>query len=327
MNDPKISVIVPAYNIEAYLPNCLDSILAQTYPELEIVVVNDGSSDGTPAIADSYAEKFPGRFLVLHQENTGVARARLNGVAAAHGEWIGFVDGDDEIEPDMYQRLMANALKYDADISHCGYQTIVNGGERIHYFYDTGKLAVQDHKDGLKDLIEGTFIEPSLCNKLFRKDLLTAEQPIPELYYSLRNNEDLLLNYHLFSRAEKSVYEDFCPYHYLAHVDSVTRSGGQDYKVFDPLCVKKWLTEHTEGEVRQAAVKKYLESMVYTYSEAVDDRETAGKLREMLRVNKDRLGSMDRKNRIKARMILTLPEIYKAVFRFYRKHYQKKNYE
>ena len=140
---PMISVIVPAYNIEDYLSKCLDSILIQSYKNMEIVIIDDGSTDGTAQIADSYQVKYPDKVVCLHLQNGGVLRARMRGIEEASGEWIGFVDGDDEIEIDMYERLINNAYIYGADISHCGYQTIVNNGERIHYFYNTGRIVTR----------------------------------------------------------------------------------------------------------------------------------------------------------------------------------------
>ena len=128
----KISIIVPAYNIAAWLPRCLDSILGQTYQNLEVIVVDDGSTDHTGDILERYAA-MDARIRPLRKANGGVTSARLEGIRYADGEWIGFVDGDDEIEPDMYERLMGNALKYSADISHCGYQMVFSDG-RINYF-------------------------------------------------------------------------------------------------------------------------------------------------------------------------------------------------
>jgi len=186
----RISVIVPAYNIEKELERCLDSIAAQTYGNVEIVVVNDGSKDGTGEIIDRYAAK-DGRVVAIHKENGGVTSARLAGVRAATGDWIGFVDGDDYIEPDMYEKLMENALKHNADISHCGYQICFADG-RTRHFYNTGRLVQQDRITGLKDLISGEFIEPTLCDKLFRKSLfssLLCEAVMPE---DIKVNEDLL---------------------------------------------------------------------------------------------------------------------------------------
>ena len=107
---PQISVIVPVYNVAADLPRCLDSILAQSYPHVEIIAVDDGSTDESGAILDAFANRYPS-IRVIHKENGGVTSARLRGIEEATGEWIGFVDGDDMIEPDMYQRLLDNAKK------------------------------------------------------------------------------------------------------------------------------------------------------------------------------------------------------------------------
>ena len=114
-----ISVIVPVYNVASWLPRCLDSILAQTYKNLEIVIVDDGSLDHSGCIADEYAKTYPEKICVIHTENKGVTAARLRGVREASGSWIGFVDADDEIESDMYAVLWNYAIQYQADISHC----------------------------------------------------------------------------------------------------------------------------------------------------------------------------------------------------------------
>ena len=118
-----ISVIVPAFNVEQTIKRTLDSILAQTYQNIEIIVVNDGSKDETGAIIDSYAAQNR-EIIAIHTQNQGVTAARLTGVKHASGEWIGFVDSDDEIEPDMYEMLLNNALQYEAEMSHCGDQKI-----------------------------------------------------------------------------------------------------------------------------------------------------------------------------------------------------------
>ena len=115
-NNPKISVIVPVYKVEKYLDKCVESIVNQTYKNLEIILVDDGSPDNCPAMCDEWAEKDE-RIRVIHKENGGLADARNAGMDIATGDYIGFVDSDDWIEPNMYEVLLKNALKYDADIS------------------------------------------------------------------------------------------------------------------------------------------------------------------------------------------------------------------
>lgn len=105
-----ISVIVPAYNVEKWLSRCLDSILNQTYKNIEIVVIDDGSKDNTKSLIDEYSHKYK-NIISVYQENQGVSYARVNGIKKANGEWIGFIDSDDEIELDMYEMLLKKCIK------------------------------------------------------------------------------------------------------------------------------------------------------------------------------------------------------------------------
>lgn len=246
MNGPEmISVIVPCYNIAPYIESCVHSILNQTYSNLEILLVDDGSTDGTAAVLDRLAAEDE-KVHVIHQENGGVTRARLTGVAAANGEWIGFVDGDDMIEPDMYERLLANAHTYGADISHCGYQMVFPS--HVDYYYNTGRLIRQDQRAGLKDLLDGSFIEPGLCNKLFRKSLLQSLFHSEVMDFTVKNTEDLLMNYYLFRQAKSAVYEDFCPYHYMVRENSAATSKLNEQKLRDPLRVLKRIKEDCKDD-------------------------------------------------------------------------------
>lgn len=267
--DNKISIIIPAYNIEAYLARTLDSILAQTYENIEVVVVNDGSKDGTGAVMDRYAS-MDYRVKAIHKENGGVTSARLRGVAEASGEWIGFVDGDDFIEPQMYERLLENALKYGADISHCGYQMVFPS--RVDYYYNTGRLVEQDHNAGLRDLIEGRFIEPGLVIKLYRQELFAglAERMDP----SIRINEDILMNYWLFKGAKRSVFEDVCPYHYILRPGSAATSKLNPHKLRDPLAVIHAILADADGDLRPVVLARLARQLITNASmSAVDQQE------------------------------------------------------
>ena len=113
--DPKVSMVIPAYNAENYVARCIDNVLAQTQPDVEIVVVNDGSTDHTKEIIDWYAEKYA-NVVALYQENRGAATARNIGIEYANGEYIGFVDSDDMLRPDMIRRLYNSVKKNDCDI-------------------------------------------------------------------------------------------------------------------------------------------------------------------------------------------------------------------
>ena len=259
MSTPLISIIIPAYNVAPYLSRTLDSVLAQTYSNIEIIAVNDGSSDGTAGLLDAYGAKDP-RVKVIHKENGGVTSARLRGVAEADGDWIGFADGDDYIEPDMYARLMANALAHDADISHCGYKMVFPN--RTDLYYGTGNLVLQDNTSGLSDLIHGQFVEPGLWNKLFRKNLF--QSLAFHMDSSIRINEDLLMNYWLFKAANRSVFEDFCPYHYIVRKGSAANSSLNDHLLRDPLRVTHILLEDCAAEIYPVVYRKLIYNLIGT---------------------------------------------------------------
>ena len=112
-----ISIIVPIYNVERYLVQCIDSILNQTYKEIQVILVDDGSTDSSGKICDEYRQK-DNRIVVIHQENKGLVAARKEGLKKSAGEYVGFVDGDDYIEPQMYARLLAIMESTEADIVH-----------------------------------------------------------------------------------------------------------------------------------------------------------------------------------------------------------------
>ena len=147
MNGKTISVIVPAYNIAPWISRSLDSLMAQTHKDLEIIVVDDGSADNIREILGEYTEKYA-NIRAIYKENGGVTSARLRGVAEASGDWIGFMDGDDYVEPQMYERLLQNAMEAGADISHCGHQILFSDG-RIEYVHKSDKVRVQDQRTGL----------------------------------------------------------------------------------------------------------------------------------------------------------------------------------
>ena len=325
-----ISVIVPAYNVEKTIKRTLDSILAQTYFNLEIIVVNDGSSDCTGKIIEQYAEKYSKCIKTIHTRNNGVTSARLKGVEVAKGEWIGFVDGDDEIESDMYERLFSNAVNYRAEISHCGYQMVFADG-RVHYFYNTGRLIQQDKITGVKDLLEGTFVEPGLCNKLFHKNLFYSLLYEDVMDKSIKINEDLLMNYYLFARASKSVFEDVCKYHYIVRNTSVTRTLLNKNQIYDPIKVKRIIFDTATEDFKTEASRAYISTCVNVYNnlmlapinQFIPDEAN---IRENIVAHKCFIHLLGKKRRILAYLILYIPRIYKPLYRFYAKYLLKSKY-
>lgn len=262
MKAPLISVIIPAYNIAQYVEKTIASVLAQTYGRLEVIAVDDGSCDETGEILDRLSASVH-RLRVIHKENGGVTSARLRGLKEAAGEWIAFADGDDYLEPQMYERLLGNALQYGADISHCGYQMVFPHGH-VDYYCNTGRLEQKDRQAGLMALLEGAYIEPSLCSKLFHKNVFVNLPYMEKKLHGICNMEDLLMNYYLFREAEKSVYEDFCPYHYQLRDSSAATSDVSAHKLMDPVSVFRILLKETEGESAVYALvrRRYIRCLI-----------------------------------------------------------------
>ena len=258
MDKDLISIIVPAYNIYPYLSRCLESLCRQTYSNLEVIVVDDGSTDGTGKLLDTWAVQ-DARVIALHQPNSGVTRARLSGLNRASGNYIGFVDGDDIAKPDMFEMLLSDAKSYHADIAHCGYQMVFPDGH-IDYYHGTGRILEQDHKKGLVDLLDGRMVEPGLWNKLYHRSLIERLMQDSKLDDTIRINEDLFMNFLLFSYAQKSVFHDECKYHYMLRKGSAATSKPQPYKLLDPQRVAKLLCLETaeDPQLYSAALCRYV---------------------------------------------------------------------
>lgn len=212
MKEPKISVIVPVYKVEPYLRKCLDSIVNQTYRNLEIILVDDGSPDNCGAICDEYAAG-DGRIRVIHQENGGVSSARNAGLSAVTGEWVGWVDSDDWIEPDMYEYLLKNALAQNADIAVCSRaeryraQTVFRAWECV---------TILEPEQALKALLENDMMQNYLWDKLWRRELFQNIR-----FPKGRTFEDIAVMDKLFLEAGRVVCLPGVKYHYVQRSDSI----------------------------------------------------------------------------------------------------------
>lgn len=180
----KLSIIVPVYNVEPYLRRCVDSILNQTFTDFELILVDDGSPDGCPSICDEYVEA-DNRIKVIHKKNGGLSDARNAGLDIAQGDFIGFVDSDDSISPEMYQRLMDFQVKTDADIVACGVLNLDQGGEVIGHWPDLAENQVYGKKDFISNFYPDVRrnIMPSVANKIFKRGIFHSIRfPIGKIY-------------------------------------------------------------------------------------------------------------------------------------------------
>lgn len=314
----KISIVVPVFNIEGYVERCLQSLLRQTYANLEILTIDDGSTDRSGEIIDRLAET-DSRIKVIHKENGGVTSARMTGIETATGEWIGFVDGDDEVESDMFAHLLYNAITYDSDISHCGYQMLFPDGH-VDYYYNTGYLAQQDKITALQELLSGSRIEPGLCNKLFRKTLFQSLLHGEAVPLDIKINEDLLMNYLLFKEANQTVYEDFCPYHYILRKGSAATTKKRHH-ITDP----RRVMERIKNELRNntqlypVAYSRYIYALISAAAQKQWLEESKAACKQL----KQEFYTKEIANRVSAKTLLMafgagfMPHMYRFVRQIY----------
>ena len=319
MNGETISVIVPAFNIAPWLSRSLDSLLAQTHADLEIVVVDDGSSDNTREVLAEYTAKYP-NIKAIHKKNGGVTSARLRGVEEASGAWIAFMDGDDVVEPQMYARMLENAKAYGADISHCGHQIHFPDG-RIEYVHKSGDIFSQDHFTGLHDLLDNNKVSLSLCMKLYRRELFDGIREWMDP--SIKNNEDLMMNYYLFDRAKQSVFEGVCPYHYLLRKGSASYRGITENYIFDPIRVRQMILDRCGEDMKDELRQALLRNLLFNYAQldVHPDRKQLKdyrmRVRNLLLEQQPYFYLLSLRNKVLANMICKAPWTFRIAYGAY----------
>lgn len=212
---PLISVIIPIYKVEKYLHKCVDSVINQTYSNLEIILVDDGSPDGCGRVCDEYAAK-DSRIRVIHKENGGLSDARNAGLDIATGEYIGFVDSDDYIAQNMYEILLKNAEKSNADISLCGYYNEYEGG-MIKNNYPVSEQKVLAASDGLKEVIYSKKYGIMAWTKLYKKELFKNVR-----YPKGHICEDVYVIGDIFENVKIAAFDTTPLYYYVHRDDSIS---------------------------------------------------------------------------------------------------------
>lgn len=319
-----ISVIVPVYNVAQYLDRCVESILKQTYHRLEIILVDDGSTDASPAKCDAYARR-DSRVRVIHKQNGGLSDARNAGLAVASGEYIGYVDSDDWIEPDMYERMHQACVWHHAQLAVCRYfceykdQTKAGGD---------GCVVPLSREELLKIYIGGHkeyVIYNSVWSKLFHRDLVSGT-----LFPKGRNSEDIMYTTRAFCKAERAVYLNQCFYHYVLDREGSIMNAAKSERMFaDELpfwrehiaCIGQMVSP----QMADLAAYHFERRLLFYYIDArnAGNKEVASRL--AAEVKKDRLemdriynsGLVSKGDRLRRKLFLCSPSVYAAVVRIY----------
>lgn len=230
-----VSIIVPVYQAEKYLQKSVETIMQQTLEDIEIILIDDGSTDKSPAICDELAAK-DGRIRVVHKKNAGQSSARNVGIDMAKGKYIGFMDNDDFLYPEMCERLYENAEEQEADISACSYTTQDENGTVSHNQHD-GKKYIYDNKQGVKEFLSRDIVDIYVWTKIYRKDFLNKHQI---RFEEGRSEEDWLFNHLAYFAATKSVMENIPVYLYIERKSSTSRTfyKKSPKKYLDDICYR-----------------------------------------------------------------------------------------
>lgn len=276
----RVSVIIPMYNVSAYIGKCIESCISQSFKDMEIILVNDGSSDHTLEIAAGYQEKDT-RILLLNQKNSGVSVARNNGIHHAHGKWILFVDGDDWLDANAVKVMYEQAEKYDCDIFIASFYDEYSDHTVKDSFFCRKELEFNNASK--MELVKSCIASTSISNpvgrtnagvpwgKLYKKEFIVKNhcrfQP------GLKRMQDAIFNLEAFYTASVIVYKDMPLYHYRLQTDSATNSYSPDFDetakkvlcAIHDFSVKYDIEKEMEPYYCAKAVKLYLETIKLKY--------------------------------------------------------------
>ena len=215
---PLISVIVPVYNVEEYLDKCVESIVNQTYRNLEIILVDDGSPDNCPAMCDGWAKR-DYRIKVIHKANGGLSDARNAGIAVALGEFIGFVDSDDWIEKSFFECLHKAIIRTGADVAECATAFDAEDGKLLRIRKEAS-ASLLEREEALCRLVLEDGVYQTVWNKLYKREIVREVA-----FISRKCNEDEFWTYQVFDRGKRLAIVEDTLYHYLQRGTSIIGIG------------------------------------------------------------------------------------------------------
>lgn len=231
--DDLISIIVPVYNVEKYLEKCINSLISQTYSNIEIILVDDGSTDSSSQIIDDYAKK-DFRIKVIHKKNGGQSEARNVGINISHGKYITFVDSDDYISIDYIEYLYCLLKKYNGDISICSVKVVNENNNKSRK--EETRVEIYNKQQAFENLLYSQGIEVAVYAKMYEKSYFdNIEFPVGQKY------EDIAIIYKLMDKANKIIYGNKECYFYLTRKGSTSKSGFNENELWYIKNVNKML--------------------------------------------------------------------------------------
>lgn len=241
--EAKISIIIPVYNVEKYLKRCLESVVNQTYKNLEIILVNDGSTDSSLEICNDYADKDP-RVLVINQDNKGLSGARNSGLEIAKGDYIGFVDSDDWIETNMFSTMIKVLKDKKVDVVECSLLTTTDVKNTV---YRNGQLIIENRQSSLKRIIKNQNF--SVCSRLHKRSSIADLR-----FIEGKNSEDVYFTINLYNKINTTAFLTHKFYNYYVADNSITR-GDYKLKVLDSVEAALYLKNKIHKEESDKTLK------------------------------------------------------------------------
>ena len=303
----KISVIVPIYNVEEFLPRCIDSLINQTYSNLEIILVDDGSPDKCGVICDGYKEK-DSRIIVIHKENGGLSDARNVGLKISSGKYVSFVDSDDYVHPQYYEVLYRALISNNSDIVVCECEKVYDI-KNVNYEKKSEKIDFCSYE--AKEKIMNNFFNKNCgitviaCNKLFKKELFSdIEFPKGKIH------EDEATTYRVFYKSRKVTYINQPLYFYYQRQNSITgeKLTRKNFSVFDTLAeVIDFYKNNNEKNLKKKAVIRYFK-IIQLYINRLIKENIESQNSDLIRELKSRMRN-DAKN-YKVQYLIPIINIY-----------------
>lgn len=304
-----VSIIVPVYNVEQYLGDCIESLINQSYPDIQIILADDGSTDSSPNICDQYSLQDT-RIKVIHKENGGQSSARNAGLKLATGQFITFVDSDDWVEPQFCETLVD--IIGEEDMAICAHRQVTTRGEQT--IGETSYSVTNLDRDALWDEIFGR-LNNAVWNKLYKRELLAGiEFPV-----NMHHGEDLLFNLEYITKCKGAAITSQSLYNYYKHSGSVTTSGFSPRKIFeittkDAACDFVKLYHPSMLNTAQSycfrARLNVLRSIYLSYVHH-EQNQLVAECKKYLKANYSAIGkSLPMKDRIEYSVVMHLPLLY-----------------
>lgn len=320
MEKELISVIIPVYNVEDYLEKCIQSVINQTYTNLEIILVNDGSTDKSGQICDKYS-KIDERIIVIHKKNGGLSDARNAGIDRATGKYIGFVDSDDYIDKEMYNIMYNNIIFNNANVSIVNrYYTFSDGRKELRYKIDD-QIRIMNNLEAIEEMNNFSTFDMAAWDKLYEIKLFEDIRfPVGKL------SEDFYIMYLIFEKCKRVVFDSKPLYYYFQRDNSISRNKKINFDFIEAAKQQMNYIENKYPELEKCVKSAYLSANLTAYNshlkqKVIPSKELIKKFKKEVKAYYPYMkenSKISAVKKIQAKLFLFNTNIYNLFFRLYK---------